>query len=686
MARKEQFSDDEKRQILNQATTFWEQSTEAMRSFFQLVTQYERAYRVMLPKELEQKYAEKPDRACLVPADIHINVNSMSSRVRTTIFREKPYFRLSIEGQPAKRADSVEKAEKLVQSMMDVSSDGRGFEHEATKATNQAIYAGRSVVAHHWVKKRARKLVRDVEGMPKFDKDGAPMFKLETVSEYAETFNIDIRRMRFDPSADSVRDMRLVGFEKTMNLSELLIENADPESFVKFDAEKLARSSFNYTKYYEFVEGEKATHTNQGRENEDYGDKIVQVWEIRGLFRFKQPNGVPKFEDLVVLIGNENELIGVKRNDSPLDGWEHFDYPAVAVDHDRLYPLGLVEPGFDTWIELHLHRNLAIDQAVRNTLDQYIGDASACADLPDVLPHDAGRINMVNLMASGAQRVDDVLAPMRKNYAASDTFAHAQVLSRVLQQIMRLSDYIQGQNPSSTETATAVDSIVSGNLSEAENIMQALKDTLYAPSVRKQLILYNFFKGHKENQVQYKSETITIDAGEVDLPWLADIDISTSIDRPAMVRRFVEAYATMIGDPFWEQYEIRRTLATVLQLPNKDKLLPPDDLLKKTIDDENSALMRGVALLVHPRENHAAHIEGHIMGLKWLQSIPPEQLAAGGLSDQEIIAHIQEHEDIASQLNSALGNTSKEMGGNAGNSVQPEAASRTRGRSATVPG
>lgn len=663
MAKIEGFSQKQQEAIVKQAVAFWNKSTEVMEPFFAAVNDYERLSRVLMPKELEDAYANHPDRSALVPLDVYNNLGALRAHVHRFLFSSKPYAQLSKDGAPNERDENVTKAEEVLQSMLDIGD----FENSADLVIGQALIAGVTACFTRWVKKYERVPVRDEEYNLLLDKNNNAQFEMKPVVQYAETIPIDIRRARIDPSAEKVKDIRIVGFQSISPLSDLLIKNRDPNSYIKFDEEKLLKSSFDKDLYYRYVSGEVDMYSGKGDVNPDFSDKVVEVRDIRGLFRIEQKNGTIDFRDLIVLIGNETELLGVKDNDLPIKSWELFDFPAVDREHGRLYTMGVVEPVMDSVIEKFIKKNQSIDEANRSTYDRYVGDKSATQDLPDVIEHTPEQLLKVDLFASGARSIRDVFAPIPRQPQTQDTFNHAVVLTDDIQQGMKLNDYRQGLDPSRKETATAVDALVGGGQTLLEKLVINLKNSWLAPAWRKQLILYDFFLGHKENTItNNKGDKITINPGELQTYYKVDIDVQTSVDRPGMIRRFVEMYPLMLEDPYFDGYEIRKIAVEVLKLPNADKILPPNEHMQFIIDRENAALGYGIQLPVSPYDNHQQHMEVHMEYVDYMKS--------NRLKTDVIEEHIVMHQDELMRQQASLGNT-KNLGGNSGQMSNPESAS-----------
>lgn len=655
--------------IKTQALSFWKAATGMMDPFFLRIADYERVSRVQLPRELEITYEEHVDRSALVPADIYINLKSLSSHTNEILFSRKPYAIITERGKPNIQTVQTEKAQAKLQHMLDVAD----FENESALARDQAFVFGRGCVFTEWHSEYQRVARRDEKTQQiQVGEDGLPLFDSVSVAEYARTRSIDIRRVRIDPSAETTKDIRIVGYHSLRTVSELLVEN-NRSNFYDFKPKELLKSSFDYSLYYEYVHEETDAMSFKGRENEDFGDKIAEEIRVYGLFRIKKGDSF-EFHDLVVSIANRSLVIGLKRNDLPINGWDLFDWPAIDEMDSRMFPMGVVEPAMDAFLERHVKRNQSIDGTNRDTYDTYIGDKGACQDLPDVIEHVPEQLLKVDLMSAGARSIHDVIGPMQRQQRSHDPFREASALSTEIQQIMRLSDYIQGLDPSSTETATAVSEIVAGGAVLLKLLVNNLKHTFYRPCWQKQLILYNFFKGHQEEMITTEAgQQFQLNPGDLNALFQIDIEIATAMDRPAMIRRFVEMYPTLANDPFYDGYEIRKTANQVLQLPNADRILPPSDLQRKNVDNENIALGLGAPVPVHPLEPHQLHMQGHAEYLDFVHS--PEGMMAG-LKDKELISHMELHQAEIEKQNTALGNT-KDLGGNAGGyAAQPDMAAQ----------
>jgi hypothetical protein len=440
MAKMAEFNDRQKEEILHQSQAFWEQSTQYMSTFFGVVNEMERLARVLLPEELERKYAEFPDRSCLVPPDIRNNLASLRANIRMGLFKKKPYFRLWIAGHPNVRDERIEKAEETLQAQLDEANDGKGFPSQSDLAVYQAIYAGVTCVQTKWTQKYGRKPKRDEGNQIVIGSNGQPIFEYALISEYAETGPIDIRRVRMDPTAAEIKDIRLVGVHNLSTYSDLVRLNRTQGNHYSFDEQKVRESTFERSKYFEYVGQELDKVPDKSRVGLSFADRQVEVWSIRGLYRFEHPDGTWEFKDLIVEIGNRSHLLACKENDLPLEGWNTFDWPAVDAEHSRIFTLGIVEPARDTFIERFVKRNQSLDSANRNTYATLVGDSSACANLPDQVEVAGDQILKVDCQASNLNSVAAALTVLPRPQLGQDTFQHSEVLARETQTTMRLSN------------------------------------------------------------------------------------------------------------------------------------------------------------------------------------------------------------------------------------------------------
>jgi len=594
------------------------------------------------------------------------NINSLRANTLATVFARKPYAILTVEGMPNIRSESIEKAEQVLQHMNDIAN----FEETADNVHLQAFVFGIAATFTKWTMRKERVPVRDEEYRIQTDDFGEPLFEKKIVAEYAETIPIDIRRVRIDPSIDRIQDRRICGHETVMPLTELLDLNKDSDSYFNFDEKEISATSFDSTSYYEKVYGERDIYADKGTENEDFGDKIHWIREIRGQFRVpdKQGNlGNGETMDLIVALGNSDKLLGAKRNDLPIKGWNLYDFPTVDSEPGRVFPMGVVEPIMDLWVEKFIKKNQSIDESNRATYDRYIADKAATQEWDDIIEHSPEQVLKVDLFATGARSVSDVFMPMaRPTGTRQDTFTHSQVLSEEIQQGMRVNDYVQGSDPGRKETATAVDALVGGGRALLEKMIKTLKFTFYAPVWRKQLLLYNFFKGHEENVVQdANGKNIPINPGELDFYYKIDIDTTIAHDRPNMIRRFVETFPLLLQDPFIDGFELRKAMLEVLKIPNPEKLLPPSEVEAMNIDRENAGLALGAVLPVSPFDKHELHIEGHADFLQYA--------ASRGLQ-QDFINNIEHHiEEHQAELEQAQGSLANTKGSDAGQGNGPDA-------------
>ena len=642
---------------------------------------------MQLPDQLAKGMAKHQDRAQLAPNDFYINIKSMQASIRELIFSQKPYGIVSLPGKPQIRDEQVLKAELILQSMLDQQSDGKGFEYEADKAILQVLYAGISAVFTEWRVRTEKQPLRDEENGFQVvkDSDGNLVYTLKTVAEYAETRALDIRRVRIDPSADRVENIRIIGYHYITSLSDLLSKNRDLDHFYDFKEADLIDSSFGRDKYYEHAKGESEVYTDQFDSNHDFGDKIVEVREFRGLFKTEKKNGAVDYFDLNLHMGNRDVLVGLQKNQLPFPSYEQFDFPTIQTEIGRLYPMGLVEPMVDSWIEKFIKRNQSLDKSNRDTYSQYLADSSAYGELPDIIEGIPGQVIKVDTAASGLNRISDAFGLLPVSPAGQDTFQQAVALTDDIQKGMALNDFTQGQDPKRRETATAVNELVSGGRSLLAQIVKNLKDSFFVPAWRKQLILYSLMAGHKTNTVHdERGNVFQIQPNELQMFYQIDIDIVTQLDQPAMTRRFVEMFPLLQQNPFLDQHELIKTTLQILKLPNPNRLLPPNEHLRQQAINENVALMNGLELPVSEFDNDQLHIEVHTEGIDFVSQ---DQMAIQqGLTTEALEAHRFLHQQAIEAKTNALGNT-KDLGGGAAQLSNPEAGAikQGTGQTSTIP-
>lgn len=680
-----EFSKEQQESIKKQAISFWDRATQVQSDFYDLVNELERLARGLLPQELEDQYAAYPDRSALVPPDIYNNLNSLRAHARKVLFSKRPYFRLSPAGHPHLRGERVIKAEQELQRINDLHADGAGFDAIADQIIYQVLYAGISASFLKWTTRYERVPKRDPQTLILVTDDlGRPMFEDKLICEFPEEIPLDIRRVRIDPRASEVKDIRIWGYHGLTQYSELVRLNRNSKGHYGFDEAELWKSSFQHAKYFEYAKDETTTYSQKGMDDQgEFGDKPIEVYSIRGLFRFDRPGKPPEFKDLIVEIGNRGVLLACKENDLPVPGYKQVFLPKIDKQHGRIYTMGVIEPARDVFIEQFIKHNQSLDAANRNTYVTWIGDTSACTAMPQYIEQANDQLLRIDVVGSGLQDIRQAIMPLERPQIGQDTFQHSQVLGGIVKQTMRMSNYLMGQIPDEGETATGVSALVSGGEALTEHMLWNLDDTWLSPAASLKLRYWNFFMADKEAVVYGTDGTpYKIAPGEIDLAYKAAIETSLASTHPHQVRRMVEAYPILANDPFFDGMELRRTFVEVMDLPNRDRLLRNQDLLNMQIDRENSALGYGITLPVHPLDPHAGHIEGHVEYIDYIDSMGDEAIT-NGLILEELQNHIMEHQSYIDQQESALGNT-KEMGGNTGTQVQPDAArSRQRGRQKT---
>lgn len=683
MPKMREFTTAQREEIRKQAIAFKLHSYEKMSPFYQMVTEVlEPLCRVQLPKELEQEVMKHEDRAALVPTNAFVNVKSTTGEIMRMLFGEKQYATLSIQGQPNRRTEQVDKAEAVLQSICDTCAGGRGLKYEARRITRGALQNGLMAGIVSWEKRYERFPLRDPKTHELVTNNGYPVFQEKLVYENPNLTAVDIRRVFIDMRSEDERNDRLVGWKSLVPLSELirLRDSVDvdgnPNSHYDFDEKKLKKDA-TINSYFDYLPQEHNDYNNQGT---TFGDAVIQTWSMRGLFNVPLEDGRTVQMDLIVEIASESELIALKANDLPIRGWNVVKYAHVFDEISRRFPMGQVEPAVDLIVEKFIKRNQSLDAAGHFAHPMYIADKSAMnnGDIPDYIEVEGGKIIQVDTTQTAITSVREAFAPLEHPTGTQDTFVQAQFLDKEIDEAMGKNEYTKtGGSSGAPETATGVDALVTAGTGGIQEMAENLVDSIWNPVFRDFLVLWNFFKGHKQNIItDARGNTHDINPGELDFIYNVDIEFSPSLDKQAMIRRFVEAFPVISARPNYDQYELDRMFVNILKLPNPDKILLPNEHQQIVIDRENAALMQGVEQQVSPQDAHTEHIQSHI-GLIDMISAPQ----AAGLIPQEALAdiiegieeHIIEHQGYIEQMNQALGNT-KEMGGGTGNLVQPDGA------------
>lgn len=619
--------------------------------------------------------------AQLMPPDAYINLRSQVANLFKLMFSRKPWGRLSIEGKPNFRSERITKAEWILQNNLDMQHEGAGYELSAIETLYQTLVAGIGCTFTRWVNRTEPVPIRGADKQL-IVKDGVLQVEQKSVAEYAQTDHIDVRRMRFDPMVMNLRNKRIAGFQSQIPFSQLLVMKKLSQGYINFDEDELWRSSFDRDLYYQYIDAETNNYPDRGGDNMDFGDKPVERHHIRGMFRIPKAkgDGAPDFRDLVVDIANRQVLIGLKHNDLPIHGWDCFDTAYIHPEASKAFRQGLLEPMLDELMELFIKRNQSLDEGSRSSHKMYMADSTAAQELPDYVPYERNRILKLDVSASGLADIRQALAEMPNTASAQEVFIQAQELSQELQKGMFTPDYLGGFDPERKDTATGVSALVSGGTSVLELSLYLLKISMFSPNWRKTLILHNFFKGNKAETIyDIQGKPYEVLPGDLDFFYKVDIDVAAAIEQQSMVRRFVESYPTMINDPYYDQYEIRRTLVEVLQLPNAETILKPPEHLSEIVERENIALLNSSRLMalgdqdagtifVSQFDPHSLHIEGHVKAR--------DLALQAGYPTKPFDDHIAEHQafqEAQEDSQKGLGNT-KEHGGNAGQNINAEQA------------
>ena len=124
--------------------------------------------------------------------------------------------------------------------------------------------------------------------------------------------------------------------------------------------------------------------------------------------------------------------------------------------------------------------------------------------------------------------------------------------------------------------------------------------------------------------------------------------------KPGMIRRFVEMFGILQSSAFVDQYELFKTAFELLEIPNANKLLPPNQHLQMIIDRENIASGYSVEQPVSPFDQHESHIRSHTEYEKFLTE-------KGG-DTRVLLAHREQHQAELEKQVKNIANTRKETG------------------------
>jgi hypothetical protein len=659
------FTNEEVEDIKQQALAFWDKSTTEYDTFFKNVDDRERMAHALLPADLQTEFDAHIDRSAIAPPDFFININSLTATTGSLVYDTKPFGQVSRFGEPTARDEQVLKAEAVLQFINDLSND----DAESRKIVHQAMYAGLSCGITRWTRLTKPSILRDP------DTNFPVGHSNDTLIEYPETVAQDIRRVRIDPFCDKLSERRIVGRHYLMNLFDLFLMNRNPSHWYKFNEGELDRSSFDRAKYYEYLGKEKDALNMTKTSDGTFGDKTVEVKEIRGLFRLGKDENY-KMVDLCVDIGNNAIVLGIKYNDLPIHSWELYDFATVDSELGRTIPMGVIEAATDEWIYLFLVKNHIIDRNNREIYQMFFADRNAMSQggqVQDYIQFENGKIIWTDIAAAGMRSVGDAIQPVILPPRQDSSYQLAGITSQVIQRMMKLSDYVQGLDPSRTETATGVTELVSGGKQLLVHMVKHLRDSYWKPEWQKKLILWNNFNGHKQYSVNsWDGKQYNVAPAELDWYYEINIDVSANIERQVMTRRLIEAMPMLINNPNINQNELIKTVYAQMKLPNKDRVVIDNGMVDLAIEKENAAMMENVPQPVHPAEPHEAHLKGHTVVETAKGTIPHPVLKTPSGAQ-----HVQEHQQYIQQQSMGLSNT-KETG-NTGQIASGNLPAATRG-------
>jgi len=351
-------------------------------------------------------------------------------------------------------------------------------------------------------------------------------------------------------------------------------------------------------------------------------------------------------------------VIGARPNNLPIPGWKTFDFMRIDDEYNCMFPMGLVEPATDTFIEMFIKRNQAIDIANNQAYDMYVGDVAATADLPDKIVRKGGRIIRVNLAATGAANVKSVFDTIQRSANPMDTFGQSEVCKGETQQTMRRNDYVQAGDPSRKETATAVESMEGGAFRDMLQLMDYMNETGLSPVGEKYLLYWDFFNGHQSFDVADTENRIrTIEPGDMREPFKVSVDIAAALDRPHVVRRVVESMQMLREDESLDRYWLNKTFLWFLKYPNADRINPMPEVKVAAIERENIALKNGIMQPVHPGDDHEMHIKIHMERAEADAKTGGFELSEAGR--EAYAQHLEAHQEFLEQQSGGSPNMTK---------------------------
>jgi len=642
-----ELTETQEKEVINIIVDCYKYSKDRYSEFYELCNYLQKLYEIELPEKLGADLEE--ENPGLLPADAHVGVNELLAQLYDILFALDPFFRCS-GGQ-----NTSERKLRNITSYLKTAAYRSKFKRSYTPTLSSAIRFGVGVGYVDVTEIPLNVLKRNLRM-----EENSPLGYSDIVSEnkfLCPTY-VSCNLRRHFPDPDNLRRKWAIQQDK-VSLLDLLedMEKGEERKYdrleTKEDIDKLKNTTFPKTDWEEFFT---STDFRSGI-MKDYNIPI-ELLHFRGWIPIPNeddPNGIPKFVDVIGTLANREVLIQFDENEWHYPAAESFISTFIfPEDDDYIYPVSKIGASMNALLQKFYIRNRQLMALARILGPPYYTDDQN-KKFPNYIQAKSGEVIKVS---KGSK-----FEPIKTADVSKESYLEMNNLTNEIQYIFGSNQFSAGVSPPREQLATGIMVLkgVTDTLRKFES--NIIVDTGLITILKRFYDIGRLYLEKTPIELYDTKETVELDMRDIDG---GDVDIQIQLNdvwnQPIQRQEMLKLAEIYKDDPFIDPVELRRKHFRLVQFTEVEKLVPdPKDKLLYPEKENMMMVKDGTFVPVLPEEPHeihipvhmkykdhpivAQHLQGHMAMLQEKEKSPNMPAQAGGktsLPEDEI--------DLAQQM------------------------------------
>jgi hypothetical protein len=423
-------SDDQKQEVAQTIQDCFKWSKSNFSTYYEFCGILNDFYNVNLPDDMKRELEE--DNPGLVPADIHLGVNRLASRINELLFSVDPFFKCEGEmGITQETLDRVTAFLKLAAYKSDLEFNIDQTVRSVIKFACGVGYVDAKEVSLTQLKNVQSEVGGNGMRHPEFVKER------KFICPHYTPCNL----RRFFPDPEGL-PLKWAVYQSKVSLLDLLQDQEGDGRYNLFDEEKVSKTSFPSGDFSQFFKQEQFKSSIMRNYNIP-----IELLHFRGWMPIVDPKTQkPKWIDCIATLANRQELVQFEINRWHFPAVESFILTYMLPnDMEFLYPVGKIEISTSSFMNIFYTVNQRLMYLDRLLNPMYWTDDNA---MPDFIPAESGKMLKVD---KGGQ-----FNEIKVGNIPHQAYIEVDSGKEEVRWIYGSEEYTGGMSPSRKETATGI--------------------------------------------------------------------------------------------------------------------------------------------------------------------------------------------------------------------------------------